>query len=110
MNDKIKIGSLNRSVMLKQISITESDTGEDVPLEVNFKQVWASLDDLSGSEDADGKIIALNVRKYVIRYIKEVVISGVEMLVVDEDGTYNITSVQQLGRKKFLLLKCRKRE
>ncbi|WP_449284323.1 phage head completion protein [Lutibacter aestuarii] len=110
MNDKIKIGSLNRSVMLKTISITESDTGEDVPLEVNFKQVWASLDDLSGSEDADGKIIALNVRKYVIRYIKEVVISGVEMLVVDEDGTYNITSVQQLGRKNFLLLKCRKRE
>ncbi|MFD0762985.1 head-tail adaptor protein [Lutibacter aestuarii] len=96
--------------MLKTISITESDTGEDVPLEVNFKQVWASLDDLSGSEDADGKIIALNVRKYVIRYIKEVVISGVEMLVVDEDGTYNITSVQQLGRKNFLLLKCRKRE
>ena len=90
--------------------MAESASGEDIPIETAFKYVWANLDDLSGSESEDGKIIALNVRKYTIRYIKEVVLNGVEMLIVAEDGTYNITSVQQIGRKNYLLLKCRKRE
>ena len=111
MKNKIKIGQLNRAVILKKITTVTSTTGFETETEVDFiNPLWAQLDDVTGNETEEGKIIALNVRKYTIRYNAEVVISGTKMVITDVDGTYNINSIEQVGFKNYLTLKCSKRE
>jgi head-tail adaptor len=111
MASAVKIGQLNRPVILNKITYVASLTGEKVKTEVQFvNPLWAQLDDVSGNEDVDGKVIALKVRKYTIRYNDEVLNEGEKMTITDRDGVYNIHSVEQIGYKNYLTLKCSKRE
>lgn len=110
MSDKIYIGQLNYRITLNSVQLVASETGEEKRTEVPFKTVWAKVDDVTGSETDDGKIIALNVRKYVVRYQKDILLNAVKLVIVDVDGTYNVNSVNQLGFKEYLVLKCSKRE
>ena len=111
MANKFQIGQLNHPVILNKITTVVSATGQKTKTEVQFvNPLWALLDDVSGNESVDGKVIALNVRKYTIRYNEEIVKEGEKMVVVDMDGSYNIHSIEQIGRKNYLVLKCSKRE
>ena len=111
MESKIKIGDLRHLVILKKITTTPSDTGSAVETEQVFRDaLWTKLDDVSGSESEEGKIIGLNVRKYTCRYDLEIVKNGIKMLITDVDGTYNVNSVAQIGFKSYLQLRCSKRE
>lgn len=111
MNKPINIGQLKHRITINQVTeIKSPTTGEKVPTEVLYKSVWSKIDDVSGSESLEGKVISLNVRKYIVAYRKEIVINGETMLVVDVDGTYNVNSVQQVGFKQYLILKCSKKE
>jgi len=111
MASTVKIGQLNHPVILKKITMVTSTTGFEKPTEVDFiNPLWAKLDDVTGNETEDGKILALNVRKYTVRHNAEILTDGVKMLITDVDGTYNINSVEQIGRKDYLVLKCSKRE
>jgi len=111
MANSVKIGQLNRAVILKKITTVVSSTGEETKTEVEFKNpLWAQLDDVTGNESEDGKVISLNVRKYTIRYNDEIATEGEKMVITDFDGTYNIHSIALIGRKDYLTLKCSKRE
>ncbi|MFD1292636.1 head-tail adaptor protein [Lutibacter holmesii] len=111
MNKKPQIGTLNQPVILNKITTVVSETGQKSKSEVQFiNPLWAYLDDVSGNESVDGKVIALNVRKYTVRYNEEILTEGDKMVIVDADGSYNIHSIEQLGRKTYLVLKCSKRE
>lgn len=111
MSNKVKIGQLNRPVILNKITTVVSSTGEETKTEVQFKNpLWAALDDVGGNESEDGKVISLNVRKYIVRYSEEILKEGEKMTIVDMDGVYNIHSIAQEGRKEYLTLKCSKRE
>ena len=111
MKTSVKIGQLNRAVILKKITTVTSTTGSEKETEVDFiNPLWAALDDVSGNESEDGKVMYLNVRKYIIRYNEEVLTEGEKMLITDIDGTYNINSIGQIGFKSYLTLKCSKRE
>ena len=110
MAGEIKIGNLNRLIVLKKITTVVSSTGEETKTEVLYKTVYAQLNDLSGSENEDGKVMYLNVRKYIVRYNLEILTAGETMLITDIDGTYNIHSIEQIGRRDYLALKCSKRE
>ena len=110
MESKVKIGQLNRRVVITQLQTTTETTGEKIKTEVAYAAVWAQLDDVSGNESVDGKVIALNVRKYTIRYEETILKEGDKMFVVDNDGTYNINGISQIGNKSYLTLKCSKRE
>lgn len=107
----VQIGQLNRPVVLKKITTVTSTTGAEKETEVEFiNPLWAGLDDVSGNESEDGKIMYLNVRKYTVRYNEEILLEGEKMVITDFDGTYNINSINQVGRKDYLILKCSKRE
>ena len=107
---KFDIGNLDRVITVNQLQKTTDTTGEKITTEVLYKNKYAYLNDVSGSEGEDGKVIALNVRKYTIRYDEYMFKNGPKMFIVDVDGAYNINSVELLGRKRFLILKCSKRE
>ena len=111
MSNKTYIGELNERVVLNEIVTTKSPTtNEKLKTEVAFKTVWGKIDDVSGNESIDGRVIALNVRKYTIRYSEEIYLKSATLLIEAIDGTYNVNSVELLGRKQFLILKCSKRE
>lgn len=111
MNSKIQIGQLNHPVILNKITTVVNEVGEKTKTDVQFiNPLWSFLDDVSGNESVDGKVIALNVRKYTIRYNEEVLKEGEKMAIIDVDGSYNIHSIEQIGRKNYLVLKCSKRE
>ena len=111
MAQPIKIGELNRPLILQKLTKVTTTTGEKVTTVVDYMYpLWAALNDVAGSESEDGKIIYLSVRKYVIRYVEEILIDGEKMLIKDIDGTYNINSIEQSGNKQYLILKCSKRE
>ena len=110
MSNAIYIGQLNHRIQINTVALVASETGEEKRTEVPFINLWAKIDDVSGSETEDGKIIALNVRKYIVKYRKDIYLNAVKLVVVDEDGTYNVNSVNQVGFKDYLILKCSKRE
>ena len=112
MSNTIKIGQLRSRITLKQFQKTTDTTGEFLEEETPYKEVFAYLQDVTGGESEEGKILALSVRKYTIRYDLEVLKNGVKMLLFDEteETTYNINSVEQVGFKKYLTLKCSKKE
>ena len=111
MNNKTNIGQLNHRITINQVKVNKSETtGEKTNVEELYKQVWSKIDDVSGGEEIEGKVRSLNVRKYTVAYRKEILLNGETMLVVDVDGTYNVHSVQQIGFKEYLVLKCSKRE
>jgi len=110
VSNETQIGQLDRRVTIKQLQTITEPTGEKINTEVVFKILWAKLEDVSGNESEQGKIVALNVRKYTIRYNKQILLEGEKLLVEDIDGVYNINSVVQEGFKEYLTLRCSKRE
>ena len=72
---------------------------------------WAKVEDVSGNEDVDGKIIALNVRRYTIRYNAVIAAKQITDLIINDAGDeYNIHSTANIGRKEYIVLKCSKTE
>ena len=110
MKKQLKIGQLNHLITILQHVTVVGTAGGNTPTEVEYKKTWALVDDISGSEAIDGKIIATNVRKYTIGYDQTVFTDGDKMAVSDTDGVYDIQGIAQLEYKKYLVLKCIKRE
>lgn len=108
--NKHYIGQLDRRIELVQYSIVKSSTGSPEKTETSLGNFWAKLQDLSGNEEVDGRVISLNVRKYVMQYQSQLVQDGVKFYLKDEDGEYNIHHVAHIGRKEYLELKTSKRE
>lgn len=112
MSNTVKIGQLKSRITLQKFQPATDTTGEKIETEVPYKTIFSYVQDVTGSESEEGKILALSVRKYIIRYDVEVLKNGVKMLVFDEteETVYNINSVEQIGFKNYLALKCSKRE
>ncbi len=110
MTKRVHIGNLNRRIVIQNNVLVASATGQKTKTPQTYATCWAELDDVSGNESEDGKIVALSVRKYTIRYDAGILTGGTEMIIVDEDGSYNINSIEQVGRKTYLTLKCSKKE
>lgn len=111
MSNNIYIGQLDVRISIIEEDHTTSGTGEKTITESNLANAWAKVDDISGSEALDGKVIALNVRKYTIRYNPVIAAKQINTLLVDHDGEkYNIHSTALIGRKEFMVLRCSKKD
>lgn len=106
MVNKPFIGQLDRKIKIVELLVQQNEIGENKPEEVVFCEPWSKLEDLSGNEDIDGKVIHLISRKYTIRYRSEILINGHKMILQDGDHKFSITHVKLLGRKSFLELYC----
>tara|TARA_R110002074_G_scaffold203363_1_gene371240 strand:+ start:2899 stop:3234 length:336 start_codon:yes stop_codon:yes gene_type:complete len=111
LNDTIYTGQLDVRVEIIERTKTSSSTGAPVVTESVFNTVWAKSIDVSGSEESEGKIFALNVRRYIIKYDPALVLKTVtELFISDGSEQYNIHSSANIGRKEYIELKCSKRE
>lgn len=106
MVNKPFIGQLDRKVKIIELSVQQNAIGENKPVETVFCEPWAKLEDLSGNEDIDGKVIHLINRKYTIRYRAEILADGFKMILQDGNQKFSVTHVKQIGRKQYLELYC----
>lgn len=108
------IGQLDRKIVIKEITTTNSAIGENIETETIFCEPYAMLTDISGSETLDGKIIHLVDRKYTIRFRKEIVERGNEMILIDptnnSDEKFKIIHTKIIGRRSHLELICTRSE
>lgn len=104
-------GELNTLVELFKTTTTKNASSEMVKTPVSLGQKFVKRIDIGGSEELDGRLISLNVAKYHMRYDRDILTNGTKYYIKDQDGDYEINSVNLWGsqRNKFIELKCSKR-
>lgn len=110
MEDPIKIGQLDRRVQFVELMRTITSTGATSTVDNVVANLWAKIVDITGTEENDGKVFALAVRKYIIRYDETIAKSGERMWIIDGEDRYNIHSIALQGRKQYLILNTSKKE
>lgn len=114
MNDAFTIPTLNAKIDIINLVKTTTSTGEKTEVEgETFLSCWAKLENQSGTEETEGKIRMLDVRSYIVRFKPTLLGKSVtSKYIKDEYGEkFNIHSSQQIyGTKRYLKLKCSKRE
>ena len=110
MSKRTQIGELNRRVEIIKYDYTQETNGGPAHSEDSIGEVWAKVIDISGTEETDGAVIALNIRKYVVMFQDILASDGVTFFIKDLDGEYNIHSVEHEGYKEYLILKASKRD
>lgn len=104
-------GQLDARITIIENVRATSGTGGKTDTPAPLGEFWAKVEDVSGNEEEEGKIIALNVRRYIIRHNLTIVSKKITDLTIDHGGEiYNIHSSQHLGRKEYIVLKCSKKE
>lgn len=90
---------------------TKQPTGERLTALESLGKRWAKREDVQSTEDEKGKLIALDVCKFIVRFNWDIMNRGTKMIIDDFDGQHRVTGVRMVdGYKTFLELKCIKRE
>jgi head-tail adaptor len=110
MDKKPYIGQLDRRIDIKEKVDTVGSHGEQTNELVSVISVSAKMEDLNGKEDEDGKIRYLNSRIYTVRYYPEIFQKSNRLVVLENDIKYDVSHVQEVGRKHFLKIYCRNYE
>ena len=105
-----QIGTLDRKINIYETTKVKSPNGELIETEVLYKNTWANSKDRTSNEEEEGKIWLYAARNYTIRYDATIVQRGEMMIIRDFDGDYNITGIELVGRKHYIILKTIKRE
>jgi head-tail adaptor len=103
--DKPFIGQLNCKIEIIELTTVQNTIGENKPVETVYSSPWAKMEDLTGSEEIQGKVIHSIVRKYTIRMNSHVLTKGHEMLVNHNGQKFAIRHVKQIG-KTHLEINC----
>lgn len=103
-------GNRNRRIEIVEYTTIKNELGEDKKTPVSVGIFYAKMDDLSGNEGAEGKIIHIVNRTYTIPYIQAIRDNGENMVIKDLDKEFRVYYVQEIGSRLQLLLKCTVRE
>lgn len=111
-NDKVYVGQLDRRVAIHRYTTVKDDIGESNKQQQLLVETWSKVQHVSGTEQTEGKVISLNVRDYIIRFVQAVYDDGEMLGIVDalDQGVFDIYAVEMIGRKEYLRLKARRRE
>lgn len=104
----MQIGDLDRRITIQQATTASDVFGEQVETWSTYRKVWAKLSYESGNEffEADQKT-AVRTVKFTVRYdssITEV------MRISYNSAYYDIRSIEEVGRNRYLVLKTEKRD
>ena len=100
------VGDLDRRIKIFAQTITQSTTGAEKTTETQVCEPWAKMEDVSGNESVDGKVIHLVNRTYTVRWrddLKEVQ----KMIVRDGEERFEVTHKISIGRKGYYKLICK---
>lgn len=109
--EAIHAGELNRVVKLFSKTYVNQSTNERIKQDTPLRDLRVKRIDVSGTEEEYGKLVALSVCKFVLRYDQDVLLNGTKYFIRDIDGDYEVNSVSITGpgRNRFLELKCSSR-
>lgn len=93
--------------MLRSMTFTTNDYGEQVETWADVGEVWAQKKDLRGGERfAAAQTVGQVDTVFLIRYIDG---AGSLNELIHDDRTYDIKAVLEVGRRKGMELHCRTR-
>lgn len=104
------IGQMDRKVQLVQKVKQQTSTGSEISSEEVIASPFASMKDVSGGEETEGKVKHIISRTYVIRYNAIIKQKGTSLVVIDENRKFEIVHIVELGRKKHLEIRCKSYE
>ena len=111
MNENVLIGELDSVVELIRFTTTQSViSGQTEKTPVSLGVIHTKREVNTGSEDEEGKIRFLDVRTYTMRFVPEVYEDRANVIIRDDEGDFDIYSIELLGRRRWMILKCSKRE
>ena len=105
MEKKPFIGQMDRKVVILKMVKTQSATGSTKPVEQTVVCVFAKMDENSGNEELDGKVVHSINRSYTIRYNQNILNFGKDYILQDGSVKYKIVNISEIGRKQYLTLK-----
>lgn len=98
------IGQMNRKIALVEKAISRTSTGSEKSTEETICEPYAWMQDNSGSEDVEGKVIHLINRSYTIRVNADVKAKGTKLVVVDGAQRFEIVHIKEIGRTHLEIL------
>lgn len=98
------IGQMDRKIEVIELVKVTTSTGSVTTTEEVIANPFAFMKEISGDEEAEGKIRHLVNRTYTIRYNAEIKAKSNQLKVKDADETFEVIHVKELGRKKHLQL------
>lgn len=98
------IGQMDRKIKVIELVKVRTSTGSAPVVEKVIANPFAFMKEISGDEEAEGKIRHLVNRTYTIRYNAEIKAKSNQLKVKDGDATFEVIHVKELGRKKHLQL------
>jgi head-tail adaptor len=98
------IGQMDRKIEIIELVKTPTSTGSVTTNEVVIANPFAYMNEVSGNEDAEGKIRHLVNRTYTIRYNAEIKAKSNQLKLKDADELFEVIHLKELGRKKHLQL------
>ena len=104
-------GQLNRLLPVMKHDTLPSETSEHTRTDVLVANVWASRLDADGTEEVEGKEIAVRRARYIVRFSLDLLRNGSDYFIREAEADYYIKSVSLTGqgRNRFLELKCTSR-
>lgn len=112
MDGKTFIGELNERITIKSyVAIKSATSGApSKQLEV-LKNCWSKVEDVSGTEELEGRIVYVNTKNFTVSYDERLAgPQATEKQIEYEGETYGIIAVLKIGRKRYLKIKAVKRE
>lgn len=103
------IGQMDRKISIVEVQVNQSSTGSETTTDVEVCAPYAFMNDVSGNEDVEGKVIHLFSRTYTIWARAEVKSKGAKLIVIDGDARFEITHIKEIGKTHLELL-CKTNE
>lgn len=101
------IGQMDRKVVLVEKTTSQSDSGAETVNEVQVANPWAYMQDISGTEDTEGKIKHLVNRTYTIRFNDVVKAKKNNLILIDDSIKYEVIHIIEIGRKQHLEIRVK---
>ncbi len=104
-------GELRTPVKFLEVTGGRNKINARIDVPVELVTVFAKREDVSGSESLeDGTVIALQVRRYFIRFRQDLYDKGTKLIIQDGTTKWNIHYMGVLGNDQFIEIKCGKSE
>jgi len=110
MEKKPFVGQMDRKVQIVEVTKTKTTTGFEPSTDVTVCEPFAFMEEVSGNEVEEGKVIQLVNRTYTVRYRSEIKLKQNKLVLIDGTQRYEVNNIIEIGRKSHLKLVCRKYE
>lgn len=100
----MQLGDLDRRILIEQYTTAKDAYGQRVQSWTTYRQVWAKIAYEGGQEDFEAEQKSVNrIVKFFVRYD-----SGITEKMRISYGSlyYDINNIEEIGRQKYLVLRC----